>query len=42
MGEVTRYMKERDSYDYDIVSVTDTSIIINLPIPLKMIFTIIR
>jgi peptidoglycan/xylan/chitin deacetylase (PgdA/CDA1 family) len=30
MGEVTRYMKERDSYDYNIVSVTDTSIIINL------------
>ncbi len=30
MGEVTKYMKERDSYDYNIVSITDTSIIINV------------
>jgi peptidoglycan/xylan/chitin deacetylase (PgdA/CDA1 family) len=28
--DITRYMKERDSYDYDIISVTDTSIIINI------------
>ncbi len=30
MGEVTKYMKERDSYDYNIISVTDTSIILNV------------
>ncbi len=30
MGEVTKYMKERDSYDYNIVSVTDTSISLNI------------
>lgn len=30
MRDVTRYMKERDCYDYNIVSTTDTSIIINI------------
>ncbi len=30
MGDITRYMNERESYDYNIVSVTDTSIIINV------------
>ena len=30
MGDVTKYMKERDSFDFNIVSVTDTSIIINI------------
>lgn len=30
MGEVTKYMKERDSYDYTIVTTTDTSITINI------------
>ena len=30
MGEVTRYMKERDSYDFNVLSVTDTSIFINV------------
>ncbi len=30
VGDITRYMKERDSYYYDIVSVADSEIIINL------------
>jgi hypothetical protein len=30
MGEVTKYMRERDSYDYNVISVTDTSIILNV------------
>ncbi len=30
VGDITRYMKERDCYEYNIVSVTDTSIRINV------------
>ncbi len=30
MGDVTKYMKERDSYNFNIVAVTDTSITINV------------
>ncbi len=30
LGEVTRYMKERDCFSYNLVSATDTSIIINV------------